>query len=238
MQETAPRPVASAGGSKSTAGSTRLQIRLLDGSSLRGSFAPTTTLAQVREWIDQSRADGDHPYTLKQLMTPAPSRKISDEDGGKTLADLELHPSATLIMSAVEGLAAAYQQSPANAAQTVMSVVWSYFVTILMRVMEMMKTFLGLNQGQQPSQSASIADSRTGDPQAEGASNASGATASSSDSGIRIRTLRDQRGTAAKGKERAASPSEHQLYNGGGVSLCFRLPSRVMTRTNSHTAEL
>lgn len=219
-------------------GSTRLQVRLLDGSAIRWSFTPSTTISELRQWIDRDRTDGNHPYTLKQLMTPAPSRTISDEAAKISLGELGLHPSATLIMSPVEGLAAAYQQSPSGAAQTIMALIWSYIVMFFTKLVDSMKTFLGLNQHrQQSADSEGTSDPRAKQPEKGNASQTSGSAAQTETSGIRIRTLRDQQGGSAKGKDREDPPSEHQLYNGGGVSDHPVLVSDMRTLADGITAE-
>lgn len=203
--------------SLSTSGRTGLQVRLLDGSAIRSTFEPSTKLSEVRQWLDSNRTDGDHPYTLKQLMTPAPSRPINDEDRGKSLDSLGLHPSATLVMSPLQGLAAAYQQSPVAAAQTIAGLIWSYIVAAVLRVVSMIKTFLGL--GERPQQD-SLSQATTGDRASRAVTSegtSTGTAMASSDSGIRIRSLKDQRRGNIDPDE-DATRSEHQLYNGGGVS--------------------
>ncbi|KAB8356580.1 hypothetical protein FH972_024162 [Carpinus fangiana] len=44
-----------------------VQVRLLDGSSMRTSFFPEDRPGKaVRRWIDENRVDGDYPYSFKQ----------------------------------------------------------------------------------------------------------------------------------------------------------------------------
>jgi hypothetical protein len=85
-----------------------IQVRLLDGSSIRARFAPDATIAtHVRGWIDAHYAStttaptsSPLPYTLKHIRAPQPSRAISvREEHEQTLAALGLHPSATLVMA-------------------------------------------------------------------------------------------------------------------------------------------
>lgn len=76
-----------------------LQVRLLDGSTVRNRFASSGTLAgDVRGWIDEARTDGDAPYGFRVVLTPRPNRVIAPQEEGKTLLDLGLAPSATLVL--------------------------------------------------------------------------------------------------------------------------------------------
>lgn len=76
-----------------------LQVRLLDGSTVRNRFASGGTLAaDVRGWIDDARTDGDAPYAFRVVLTPQPNRVFEPQEEGKTLLALGLAPSATLVL--------------------------------------------------------------------------------------------------------------------------------------------
>ncbi|OJD28566.1 hypothetical protein ACJ73_00007 [Blastomyces percursus] len=93
----------------------RLQIRLFDGSSVRSSFSPTQTIQNdVRPWLDSQRSDGDAPYNLKQILTPLPSRTISDAEEDQTLEELGLGPTANLVMVPVRTYTEAYASAGAS----------------------------------------------------------------------------------------------------------------------------
>lgn len=211
------KPLSSQQTARNISGSTRLQVRLLDGSAIRSTFDSSTPFSKVRQWLDSSRTDGDHPYSLKQLMTPAPSPLINDEDHSRSLNDLGLHPSATLVMAPVQGLAAAYQQSPSGAAHTIAGLIWTYVVAMVLRVISKLKTFLGLGERPQQGQAeqGTVRDETRRVVNLE--ATATGATPASGDSGIRIRSLKDQR-RETNDRDGDSKRSEHQLYNGGGVS--------------------
>ncbi|KAK5717081.1 hypothetical protein LTR15_008970 [Elasticomyces elasticus] len=94
-------------------GMCNLQIRLFDGSSIRSRFPTTTTLAKdVREWVREQAPAGsggaDIPFTFRQILAPQPSRSIEVEEEHRTLAHLELAPSATLVLVPVSGAVGAY----------------------------------------------------------------------------------------------------------------------------------
>ncbi|KAK7985065.1 hypothetical protein PG996_005695 [Apiospora saccharicola] len=88
-----------------------LQIRLFDGSTLRGRFPSDQTLGkEVRQWIDEKRTDGTDPYMFRIVLTPLPNKAIEPAEESDTLRDLGLAPSATLILMPVVRVATAYEQ--------------------------------------------------------------------------------------------------------------------------------
>ena len=92
-------------------GTCALQIRLFDGSSIKGRFAPDTTLAtSVRTWISETSPAGgaDIPYNFRQILAPNPSRSIEVTEESQTLIELGLLPTATLVLVPVAGYTEAY----------------------------------------------------------------------------------------------------------------------------------
>ncbi|ROT37669.1 hypothetical protein SODALDRAFT_334788 [Sodiomyces alkalinus F11] len=92
-------------------GQVALQVRLFDGSSLRTRFsgAKATLGNDVRKWLDESRTDDKVPYVFKLVRPPPqPSQRIDETEEGKTLAELGLVPSATLMLAPVRKHAQAY----------------------------------------------------------------------------------------------------------------------------------
>ena len=90
-----------------------IQIRLLDGGTIRNHFPPSSTLrTHVRPWILSEEAvgpGGDPPYTFKQILTPLPNRTISISDEEEPLSSLGLMPSATLVKVPVPKFTNAYR---------------------------------------------------------------------------------------------------------------------------------
>lgn len=74
----------------------RLQIRLLDGSTLTQTFKAKEQLAAVRLYVDLNRKDGATPFNF---MTSFPRRIFAEEDMEKPLQELGLVPSAVLIVA-------------------------------------------------------------------------------------------------------------------------------------------
>lgn len=76
-----------------------LQVRLLDGATLRARFPASGTLAaDVRAWVDAARTDGDAPYTFRVVLAPQPNRALAAREEAESLASLGLAPSATLVL--------------------------------------------------------------------------------------------------------------------------------------------
>ncbi|KAF9170123.1 hypothetical protein BGX21_006939 [Mortierella sp. AD011] len=99
--------------------SSRLNIRLFDGSSIRNTFKATDTLEKVREWINQNLDESEYAYNIVQLIPP---RSFTDES--KLLRDLELCPSATLVLKKTPTAASAYGTGD-GAVPTLLSYGWS-----------------------------------------------------------------------------------------------------------------
>ncbi|OHW97848.1 UBX domain-containing protein [Colletotrichum incanum] len=97
----------------SASGMTALQVRLLDGSTIRSRFPSKTTLGgDVRAWVDGERTDGSkEPYRFKVVLAPQPSKLIDDTEESKSLADLNLSPSSTLVLAPVGAHVSAYEGS-------------------------------------------------------------------------------------------------------------------------------
>ncbi|KAF9433609.1 hypothetical protein BGZ76_009229 [Entomortierella beljakovae] len=101
-------------------GTSRLNIRLFDGSSIRNTFQATDTLESVREWIEQSMEEVDVAYNIVQLI---PHRTFTDES--KMLRDLDLCPSATLVLKKISSASSAYGATGDGAVPTLLGYGWS-----------------------------------------------------------------------------------------------------------------
>ena len=86
-----------------------LQVRLLDGSTIRTKFPSDQTLRNhVRSWVDRQRSDGDIPYTFKLIQSPLPNRPILISEEEESLNSLGLTPSANLVVVPIQGFFPAY----------------------------------------------------------------------------------------------------------------------------------
>ncbi|KAJ7307617.1 hypothetical protein JRQ81_009667 [Phrynocephalus forsythii] len=76
----------------------RIQVRLLDGTSLTQTFRAKEQLAAVRLYVELNRPDAEEeePFVL---LTSFPRRVFTEEDMEKPLQELGLVPSAVLIVA-------------------------------------------------------------------------------------------------------------------------------------------
>ncbi|KAL2261600.1 hypothetical protein VTK26DRAFT_3809 [Humicola hyalothermophila] len=116
-----------------------LQVRLFDGSTIRSRFSSDETLRDVRRWVDDARKDGGaerRPYVFKVLLTPRPSRTIDVTEEGKSLQELGLTPSSTLILlRAPPKYAAAYPpSSPAGGVADPQGNVFQRFIAYVLAI--------------------------------------------------------------------------------------------------------
>ncbi|KAF1838512.1 hypothetical protein BDW02DRAFT_564872 [Decorospora gaudefroyi] len=104
----------------SQAKSVKLNVRLFDGRTIRSAFRREATLQEeVRTWVDtefSKLAQDDEninnkelpPYYFRHILAPQPSRELSAGDESQSLGDIDLAPSATLVLVPVKGYTEAY----------------------------------------------------------------------------------------------------------------------------------
>ncbi|ODH13753.1 hypothetical protein ACO22_06929 [Paracoccidioides brasiliensis] len=181
----------------------RLQIRLFDGSSVRSSFSPTQTIQHdVRPWLDNQRSDGNAPYNLKQILTPFPSRNISDSEEHQTLEELGLGPASNLVMVPVRSYTDAYSSVGLSLPVRGLYAGYTLVSSTVGAVAGAIRSLLGLSQGPVGDASAVVDESRT--PEAPAGT---GFQPGRSNGRSNVRTLY---GNDDNGKQ-------HQFYNGNQV---------------------
>ncbi|KAK0251168.1 hypothetical protein LTS09_013677 [Friedmanniomyces endolithicus] len=193
-----------------------LQVRLFDGSSIRGRFPGSTTIAGgVRQWVREEAPAGsggaDIPYTFRQILAPAPSRSIEVSEEHETLQSLGLAPSATLVLVPVAGSVNAYA-GPSSGWLGWGSGLLSSAYSSMPDVGYYLPSFSRLYMG------------GTGDPQeagnVEGAAMAgadslpNAADAGASTGRPKTRTLADQRAEAMERKDKRT-----EFYNGNSLGF-------------------
>ncbi|KAM3554214.1 hypothetical protein MY1884_006263 [Beauveria asiatica] len=100
---------ASRSSSSSPSALAAIQVRLSDGSTLRTKFPATESIKDIRIWVDKERSDGQGPYYFKQILTPLPNKNIDTTEEDKSLRELGLSPSSTLLLIPIQRFAAAYE---------------------------------------------------------------------------------------------------------------------------------
>ncbi|KAL2874254.1 hypothetical protein SGCOL_010622 [Colletotrichum sp. CLE4] len=185
--------------SSSASGMTALQVRLLDGSTIRSRFPSGKTLGgEVRTWVESERtaggSSGGEPFRFKVVLAPRPSRLIDDTEEGKSLSELGLSPSSTLVLAPVGAHVGAYAGGSSFGEMT---------VTFLLLPLSLLQWLWGLVSG---------VFSGLGERQR--------AAAAAEEQGAEPVTVREQR----KGKfSQFANPDDrrgdHQLYNGNSLNF-------------------
>ena len=207
----------------SQAQNVHLNIRLFDGRTIRHTFPRTASLEkEVRKWVDEefSKLSQDDPniqnkqlppYFFRHILPPQPSRELSAGDENQTLGDIDLAPSATLVLVPVKGYSDAYAGPGTNLlAGTTTGIVSGAFGLLSSTVGyagSMLGSFLGTGSAapQQP-QGQTIGGGSNSSQQPESA------RSEREEGGIRVRTLADQR---------AREPRSQQFYNGNQVRRSF-----------------
>lgn len=209
----------------SQAKSVNLQIRLFDGRTIRSTFPRTANLQDdVRKWVDEEfgklASDDPNinnnqlpPYYFRHILPPQPSRELSAGDESQTLGDIDLAPSATLVLVPVKGYTEAYTGG-GGVVETATGLVGGAF-GLLSSTVGYVGSTLGsvIGYGSTPASNASTGQTTSsGASQGQGQASRQPASPSVDATGIRVRTLADQR---------AREPRDQQFYNGNQVS-CAR----------------
>ena len=202
----------------------RLSVKLIDGSTIRATFPSTATVAEhVRSWVVEASPElRSMAYMFKQILAPAPARGIEVGEERLTLKELGLTPSATLVLLPVaKPVSEAYGDSAGGMAGSLLSLPWSvasgaYGVasSIIGGVAGAVGGILGYGSGAvDREESADIDPSRNQASERDGASgrNKEQVRSSGRSSGIRVRTLADQR---AEGRDES-----NRWYNGNQLNF-------------------
>jgi hypothetical protein len=208
------QPTVSTNNRASQAKDVHLNVRLFDGRTIRSIFPRTATLQEnVRPWIDEAVAasienpnEKHPPYIFKQIQAPLPSRELTVGDEGQTLGDIDLAPSATLVLIPVKGFTEAYSGNNSGIAGGVVGGVtglvggaFGMAYSAVGYVGNALGSVVGYGGAGIQGQEQASTGRTLSEPRAE----------SSGTSNVRVRTLADQR---------AGEPRSQQLYNGNQVS--------------------
>lgn len=74
---------------------TRIQFRLPSGSSHTGQFEPSNTLRALRNYVIENI---ELPFRQFSMSTSFPRRILTNEENDKTLLELELVPTAVILI--------------------------------------------------------------------------------------------------------------------------------------------
>lgn len=210
MSELLPERKKTEGGDGVGGGACRLQIRLFDGSTVRGEWKGTQTLGgDVRGWLEGQpgmKGLGGTAYGFKVILTPRPSKTIGAGEEGKTLQELGLTPSATLVLVPAAGMGAgAY---PGTAGGNTVTRVIMAILGVFTGFWALIAGFFGglFSSGPAP---AAVQDNET----------AAAAAATGRD--------QDRKGALRQLRPEWERRNEQQFYNGNSVRLLD--PGRLFT---------
>ncbi|KAF2034463.1 hypothetical protein EK21DRAFT_108081 [Setomelanomma holmii] len=214
--ETHVRTTPSSRGSQ--AKTVNLQVRLFDGRTIRLTFPRTANLQDnVRKWVDEEFAklpkDDPEinnarlpPYYFRHILPPQPSRELSAGDESQSLGDIDLAPSATLVLVQVKGYTEAYAGGGGGVVGTATGLVGGAF-GLLSSTVGYVGSTLGSVIGYG---SAPAAEAQGGQTTGSSQGQRSQQPSSSDSASIRVRTLADQR---------AREPRDQQFYNGNQLDF-------------------
>ncbi|KAJ6264131.1 UBX domain-containing protein [Drechslerella dactyloides] len=184
-------------------GESHIGFRLLDGSRISHTFPADATIEKdVRPWLDKNRTDSNQPYKLVSQSVAMSSVNV---EGTSTLRELDLYPSALLILKPVAGgrVSTAFAGRAARTNRPVTQQEQNFFIALLMSVWLMIKTFLGLHN---PNASVKVGNKEQ--PSSEGSESSSGSARPARDAARkRFRTLHD----GEDGDKRSAYYNGNQL---------------------------
>lgn len=178
-----------------------IQVRLFDGSTIRSRFKTASPLKEVRRWVDQNKGENKAPYTFKQVLTPAPNKNIDSTEEHKSLGELGLVPSSTMVLIPVQNYSTAYP------GEKLQDSVFSRFLRTILGFFVWILSLVGLAGGEQREEAPS---NREGGSERERGSDAT-ARAASEERRRRVRGLQNL----------ADRQRDHQLYNGNSVCIAF-----------------
>ncbi|KIW13311.1 hypothetical protein PV08_08499 [Exophiala spinifera] len=181
----------------------RVQVRTFDGSTLRSTFQPTSSLSKdVRPWVD-AESNITAPYNLKLILTPLPNRSIEAAEEEQELHNLGIVGSCTLVMVPVKGYVESYTgSSTGGLLSSAVSGGYNLVSGTAGAVFGGVKSLLGYNTQETAADTSASATA---------GGQASTSIPQSSARNFRVRTLADQRAESAR--------RDQQFYNGNQLNF-------------------
>lgn len=128
------RPQVTVSPSRPNENSTRIQFKFSDGSTSMQEFANSDLLDAV---VTHIKTNMNLPYSNFRLSTTFPRREFTENDYSQTLLDLQLCPTAVILVLPVSSGAV----SSGQGGGTLNSLIWTLF-TPLFHIFGMIKNFL------------------------------------------------------------------------------------------------
>lgn len=181
---------------------TRIQFRLPSGNPHMGQFDPTCTLRNLRTYVVENIS---LPFRQFAMSTSFPRRELTSEDDDKTLLELELVPTAVILILPLKTANTTTTVTSTQDVSLMPRFVWSIFAVVTHVYYYVVGYFTGRNSQEQQSSSTDNKDT----------SNASGTVSSNvqnvaTSSGLVRRYTRNREGTTIK-----TEGNIHRLHSGG-----------------------
>ncbi|KIW94253.1 uncharacterized protein Z519_05569 [Cladophialophora bantiana CBS 173.52] len=193
----------------------RVQVRTFDGSTLRNTFPPTSTITkEIRPWIDSASSSSSPdrtsgvPYNLKLILTPLPNRTIEAGEEEAELSDLGIVGSCTFVMVPVTGYVESYSSGGMGSGLLGGVVTGGYNLVSGAAGMVFGGVRSLLGYGSENAEQISAAGGRS----EKADHHPPGAGGSGTGNNVRIRTLADQRAEEA-------AKRDQQFYNGNQLNF-------------------
>ncbi|XP_054007262.1 UBX domain-containing protein 4 [Hylaeus anthracinus] len=185
---------------------TRIQFRLPSGSPHMGQFEPTSTLRDLRAYVVQNI---DLPFRQFAMSISFPRRDLTQEEDDKTLLELELVPTAVILILPKKNSNATAAVTTTQDVGFLSRLIWSFFAPIKGVYNYLLGYFSGGTQRNAQRQQSSSAESRDTANSSDGALIPNVQNVANS-SGLVRRYLGNQGGTTIK-----TEGNIHKLHSGG-----------------------
>lgn len=123
---------------------TRIQFRLPSGNPHMGQFSPTSTLRTLRTYVAENI---NLPFRQFAMSTSFPRRDLTNEDNDKTLLELELVPTAVILILPLKNNNTATTVTSTQDVSFLSRFIWSFFAPVIGIYNYLMGFFSGASHG-------------------------------------------------------------------------------------------
>ncbi|KAK2585625.1 hypothetical protein KPH14_010250 [Odynerus spinipes] len=185
---------------------TRIQFRLPSGNPHMGQFSPTSTLRTLRTYVAENI---NLPFRQFAMSTSFPRRDLTNEDDDKTLLELELVPTAVILILPLKNSNAATTVTSAQDVSFLSRFIWSFFAPVIGIYNYLMGFFSGASHGNSDQRREDSANPSSGPSSGDAASFPNFQNLAQS-TGLFRRNIGGQGGTTIR-----AQGNIHRLHSGG-----------------------
>ncbi|EZA52333.1 hypothetical protein DMN91_006700 [Ooceraea biroi] len=184
---------------------TRIQFRLPSGNSYTGQFEPTSTLRALRTYVIENI---ELPFRQFVMSTSFPRRELTNEENDKTLLELELVPTAVILILPLK--TSNVTKAVTSTTQDVgffSRLIWSFFTPVIHIYNYIIDYFSGANRETNRDNSNNDSTEVVNEPERDISPNRGNVV---QPSGLLRRYLSNQGGATIR-----AQGNVHRLHSGG-----------------------